>query len=60
MTSLNAAARRLLVLCDLIPLPELTQDDVDFRFRRLIEDAPPEEGGGPSTRVSAPESAVAP
>jgi hypothetical protein len=36
----SAANRRLLVLCGLIPLPELTQDEVDYLFRQLVEDAP--------------------
>jgi hypothetical protein len=37
----NAAARRLLVLCGLVPLLELTQQEVDALFRRLVEDAGP-------------------
>src|SRR5512146_2896645 len=40
MTSSVASERRLLVLCGLIPLPEMTQADVDYLFRRLVEDAP--------------------
>lgn len=50
------ATRHLLALCGFIPLPELTQEEVDYLFRRLVEDAPdtlPEspEGGknGPET-----------
>lgn len=38
------ATRRLLILCGVVPLSELTQEEVDYLFRRLIEDAP-EEGG---------------
>ena len=34
------APRRLLVLCGLVPLPEMTQAEVDFLFRHLVEDAP--------------------
>jgi hypothetical protein len=33
------ASRRLLALCGLIPLPELTQDEVDDLFRALVEEA---------------------
>jgi hypothetical protein len=40
----STAARRLLALCGLIPLSELTQDEVDYLFRRLVEDAPDEAG----------------
>ncbi len=36
-----SAARRVLVLCGLIPLHELTQAEVDDLFRRAVEDAPP-------------------
>jgi hypothetical protein len=43
MLSPNAAARRLLALCWLIPLPELTQEEVDYLFRRLVEDTPSSE-----------------
>jgi transposase len=43
-----AAARHLLVLCGLIPLPEMTQDDVDYLFRRVVEDAQPDEPPLPS------------
>jgi hypothetical protein len=42
MTPSAAAARRLLILCCLIPLPELTQDEVDDLFIRLVEDAHPQ------------------
>ena len=49
MSSSNAAARRLLILSWLIPLPELTQDEVDYLFRRLVEDAlQPEEADDPA------------
>jgi hypothetical protein len=44
MSPINAAARRLLVLCDLVPLSNLTQDEVEYLFRRAVEDAAP----GPS------------
>ena len=48
MSPLNLAARRLLVLSWLVPLPELTQDEVDYVFRRLVEDAlQTEEGDDP-------------
>jgi hypothetical protein len=40
MSISTAAARRLFILCGLIPLPELTQEEVDYLFRRLVEDAP--------------------
>ena len=53
MLSPNAAARRLLVLCGLIPLSEMTQDDVDFLFRRAVEDAQP-SGGVDDPRSSKP------
>jgi hypothetical protein len=36
----STAARRLLALCFLIPLPELSQDEVDYLFWRAVEDAP--------------------
>jgi hypothetical protein len=35
------AARRVLVLCHLIPLADMTQGEVDFVFRKAAEDAPP-------------------
>ena len=50
MTSPDPAARRLLVLCELIPLPEMTQDDIDFLFRRLVEDAPADDPPPPPRR----------
>jgi hypothetical protein len=37
----------LLVLCGLIPLPEMTQADVDYLFRRAVEDAQPDEPPAP-------------
>jgi hypothetical protein len=40
MPRFSDADRRLLMLCGLIPLPELTQEEVDYLFRRLVEDAP--------------------
>ena len=43
MTLPDAAARRLLIICGLIPLPELTQEEVDELFRKLVEDAHPSE-----------------
>ena len=39
MASPTTAARRLLILCGLVPLPEMTQDEVDSLCRMLIEDA---------------------
>jgi hypothetical protein len=54
MSSSNAAARRLLALCWLIPLPELTQEEVDYLFRRLVEDAPSsEEADDPTDGLSS-------
>jgi hypothetical protein len=35
----TAATRRLLVLCGLLPLAEMTQEEVDYLFRRAVEDA---------------------
>ena len=57
MVPSNAAARRLLSLCGLIPLPELTQDEVDYLFRRLVEDAHPagEADDLPSPPRQSPE-----
>ena len=40
MSISTAAARRLFILCGLIPLSELTPEEVDYLFRRLVEDAP--------------------
>lgn len=50
MTS-PSAARRLLALCALMPLSELTQEEVDDLFRLLVEDAPPLEEAEPSPDV---------
>jgi hypothetical protein len=52
MTSSVAAERRLLVLCGLIPLSEMTQAEVDYLFRRLVEDAP---SGEANEQASTPE-----
>ena len=65
MPSLNAAARRLLVLCELIPLPDMTQEDVDFLLQRLVEDAPSTGEGDehptrhPSRRTTVPKGGPA-
>ena len=34
-----AGARRLLVLLGLIPLPDMTQTEVEYQFRVAIEDS---------------------
>jgi hypothetical protein len=43
----HAVSRRLLVLCGVIPLPDLTQEEVDYLFQRVVEDAGPFEDGEP-------------
>jgi hypothetical protein len=54
MSPINAAARRLLVLCGLIPMPELTQDEVEYLFRRAVEDAAPSPSDLPGGVSSEP------
>jgi hypothetical protein len=53
--SFPTSARRLLALCALVPLSELTQEEVDDIFQTIVEDAPedveddpPALGPGPS------------
>lgn len=54
MSPINAAARRFLVLCGLIPLSELAQDEVDYLFRRAVEDAAPDLSELPAGVSSEP------
>jgi hypothetical protein len=48
----TSVARHLLALCGLIPLPDLTQEEVDYLFRRLVEDVPPDVPSEPPDGVS--------
>ena len=41
-----AAPRRLLILCGLIPLPDLPQEEVDDLFRPAVTDAPESDPDG--------------
>jgi hypothetical protein len=38
----STAARRLLVLCGLLPQGEMTQEEVHYLFRRAVEDSLPD------------------
>ena len=48
-------ARRLLALCGLLPLSEMTQEEVDEVFRRAVEDAC-EGGVEPATETESPRA----
>ena len=56
MSISTAAARHLLVLCGLIPLSKLTQEEVDDLFRRLVEDAPCEGAEDPPAYLDGPSN----